>query len=257
MSTHSDGAQSPSARDWHLSALLFGGIGLLVGGVIGFVAGGWASCAPSEACEFKADLAGALGTWVGGLGTIGALIFAVRAFRSEEASRRQEERDRLVAERLRREEAELARAEVQRQRAEEADRDRQAADELERQANLITIRWQVGGTFGPPQNRHANELRAFVLNGASTTSIHHVTGESATYGSLGSKHTVRPGESLAREYRFRPFGNDGDAVPIPADEQGWLSSLAEEVTIEFEMNGQRWTRRGSEPVERLDATRDA
>lgn len=55
-------------------------IGVLVGGVLGWLTGSWTSCASSSACELRVNSVEALGTWVGGLGTVGALLYAAREF---------------------------------------------------------------------------------------------------------------------------------------------------------------------------------
>ena len=49
---------------------------------LGWALGTWSTCR-GGACSFDPDLFGALGTWVGGLGTIGALIFAGRQLRAD------------------------------------------------------------------------------------------------------------------------------------------------------------------------------
>lgn len=230
--------------------LAWGSVGVLLGIVVGFVAGGYLACAPSESCEFKADLAGALGTWIGGLGTIGALVFAVVAFRNEEAARRRDEQARIEAEAARQVEAAAAR--------EEAAREREAAAEarqreLERQtsdARRVRIGAQIGGTTGDT----LTEFRAYVRNGTSTVLAHHVTGVSEEFGSLGYEHTLEPGGVLSQRFRGLTISRR-PAIQLPADKDArdeWLQEQIELVDITFEMHGKRWTRRGTGPVELAD-----
>lgn len=62
-------------------------IGVLIGIAIGWAAGSWTACASGPGCEIRVDSISALGTWVGGLGTVGALIYGVRAFRADVSER--------------------------------------------------------------------------------------------------------------------------------------------------------------------------
>lgn len=229
-------SRSRLQRHWRGLASALGGA--LVGLVIGFAAGGYLACAPSIQCEFRADLAGALGTWVGGLGTIGAVVFAIIAFRSEEASRRREEQARFdEAERERN--VELERRIAERQAL-------QQKRELERRdANLVSIAWEFGGGV----NATITELRLVVTNGASATSVHHLRGRSIDYGKIGEAHTVKAGDSHRRIYKFGAFGRDGDPIPMPDSLPTWLREYAETVTISFEMYGRRWRRKGTSAVE--------
>lgn len=63
-------------------------IGVVAGFVIGWGVGSWTACAPGPGCEVRVNAIGALGTWVGGLGTVGALIYGVRTFRDDAAERK-------------------------------------------------------------------------------------------------------------------------------------------------------------------------
>ncbi|WP_144855488.1 hypothetical protein [Marihabitans asiaticum] len=63
-------------------------IGVVAGIVIGWGMGSWTACAPGPGCEVRVNAIGSLGTWVGGLGTVGALIYGVRTFRDDAAERK-------------------------------------------------------------------------------------------------------------------------------------------------------------------------
>lgn len=63
-------------------------IGALVGLVIGWVLGGWTACSDGPGCEVRADIVTAVGTWVGGLGTFGTLLYGVVKFRGDSAEQR-------------------------------------------------------------------------------------------------------------------------------------------------------------------------
>lgn len=80
----------------------------------------------------------AVGTWVGGLATVGALVWAVRVFRSE---RRLSEREQAEKERAKAEEQE------EQKRVERAAADAAASSAIER-ASLVSIRVVSGGAHG-------------------------------------------------------------------------------------------------------------
>lgn len=64
--------------------------GLAVGGTVGWWIGSLAACVDAGVqCSVSVDAVAALGTWVGGLGTVAAVMFAAASFRRE----RQMERD--------------------------------------------------------------------------------------------------------------------------------------------------------------------
>ena len=126
--------------DHHWRSLLVGVAGVLLGGSVGWWAGSATACVR---CQANAAGIEALGTWVGGLGTVAAVGFAVIAFRSEEQSRRDLERKLLTT------------------RQEQAEHDH-------REAEQVSISFAVGSSAGD----RATELRAQVTNHTSTTDIY-------------------------------------------------------------------------------------
>lgn len=245
MSTHDEGAHGPSARDWRLSAFLYAGMGLLIGGVLGFIAGGWASCAPGAACEFKADLAGALGTWVGGLGTIGALVFAVRAFRSEEAARRRDEQVKIEAEAARRVEAMAARAAADRERERQETELERELERDQRRADKIRIDVAI-------MLRADDQVRGMlvrVINDNVTTPVHSLGGRFEGLGPIDHVDVLGPSEVHPK--KFDVFSHRRwPELPAPSKEleDDWRAEKIEGVTVSFDLNGRRWVKRGRLPA---------
>lgn len=202
--------------------------GLVVGGTIGWWAGSFTACA-SGGCQVRVDSIGALGTWVGGLGTIAAVLAAVVAFKGEEDARREE----------------IAR--LGRTRREQMDRD-------EEEANRIVVSAQINSTAVYSQVRSVTEFTIAVANNARTSTAHDLTAFSSEWGQIArgcrldsnarpvSKH-VRLGSDRGNQ-RPEPF-------PEPQDHAAWSKEVVEGVTIDFEMNDQRWRRVGNTPVERV------
>ena len=215
-----------SQRAWidrHWRSLLFGVIGLLLGGVVGWWAGSATAC---QSCQANTAGIEALGTWVGGLGTVAAVGFAVVAFRSEEQSRRDLER-RLLSTRREQDEQDLA------------------------EAQQITISFSVGSTFG---NGDATELRAQVRNGTSSTEMYKLSGAHSEYGTIGYRHVLKAGDTYTQNYLFGHMNAARPAsVPVPVGpaKQQWLHDHLDNIDITFELRDKRWRRRGDQLVEEI------
>lgn len=244
-----DPALHASDQSWlqrHWRELAWTGVGILIGLVAGFISGGYLACAPSESCEFKADLAGALGTWVGGLGTIGALVFAIIAFRSEEASRRRDEQSRIEAEAARRVEAAEVLAEAERERVAQEQARRREIDRDRTVANKVT-------TDAIINSHTANEIMMFsviVRNRSTNTPVHGLGGELAGWGPLDYLETLAPGQSHSKVHQLG-FGRSRASMPMPAPEDrvAWRDEVLQQLTISFDLNGRRWEKRGTAPAE--------
>ncbi|MBB1513781.1 hypothetical protein H5399_14400 [Tessaracoccus sp. MC1627] len=62
--------------------------GFAAGGALGWWAGSFATCAAAAVqCQASVDAIAAVGTWVGGLGTVGAVIYAAATLRRDEQLR--------------------------------------------------------------------------------------------------------------------------------------------------------------------------
>lgn len=151
--------------DQHWRSVAFGVAGVLIGGVAGWWAGSATACA-SEGCEANAAAIKALGTWVGGLGTVAAVAFAVVAFRSEEASRR---------------EMEL------RLHSTEEENEKRARNE----ASQVRVHILIGSTDGTG----ITEVRVRVSNGTNTTTAYKVEGKHQEFGRLAMVHRIDAGKS--------------------------------------------------------------
>lgn len=68
------------------STILVGGSGVLAGLCLGWLLGGYTSCRSTTfGCEIRVDIVEAVGTWIGGLGTIMAVIYAALTLRAHKA----------------------------------------------------------------------------------------------------------------------------------------------------------------------------
>ena len=206
--------------DHHWRSLLFGVAGVLLGGVVGWWAGSATACVH---CEANAAGIEALGTWVGGVGTVAAVGFAVIAFRSEEQSRRDLERQLLTT------------------RREQLEHDRKEAEQ-------VTISFMVGSTVAGDQ---ATELRAQVTNGTSTSEVYKLSGEHDDFETIGFEHTLGPGKTYTQSYMF---GHMNARRPTPVklppndDRPEWLNQHKNKIQIRFELRDREWTRRGDSPI---------
>jgi hypothetical protein len=220
----------------------------LVGLVVGFIAGGYLACSPASACEFKADLAGALGTWVGGLGTIGALVFAVIAFRSEEESRRRDEHARIRAEAARQVEAAAARDEAARVREERAEIARREIERDKSQARRVLATIQIGANSA---NRILT-VHLDIYNGTDAIPIHKLGGTVEGLGPIEYRETLGPGEHHRQHFNRGSLSGSLDPawqMPSEADRPTWERDQTQKVMMSFELNGRRWKKQGARPPE--------
>lgn len=102
---------------------------LFVGWALGWVVGSRAACGPGwAACTFDAALFGAVGTWLGAAGAIGAVVYAAAQLRSEihkQAAAQQEREDNQQA------------RDEQRENDREAREQRREAREMEQQRIML------------------------------------------------------------------------------------------------------------------------
>jgi hypothetical protein len=214
------------AAHWRVVLGVFGG--LLAGAVIGWVLGSYSACRDSG-CKVRVDSVEAIGTWVGGLGTIAAVLAAVVAFRSEEAARRAQEL-RLM----------LTRVEQEQQ------------DRL--QVEQVLPRARVRMTVGDSGERYVLNFDLGVVNNTNTTNAYKVRWESARYGKFRERPKLAPSEHWKERITLggeSPSGPRPRRMPAPANLDAWEADMVTDVTIEFEMNGQRWRRIGFQPPELL------
>jgi hypothetical protein len=197
--------------------------GLLVGVAIGWWAGSFTACSRStNGCETRVASIEALGTWVGGLGTVAAVMFAAVTFRNEERSRREAER---------------------RSRMTQLERERLDQDEAEQ----VSIRCQIGSFTA----ERVTEVRVHVHNGTNSTPLYKLRGRLERFGNLNTKHELEAGKTATKSFPMGYMGTTLPAVPVPLDERDeWLADLTSKVVIVFEMNGEKWMRTGNGPIER-------
>jgi hypothetical protein len=86
-------------------------------------------------------------------------------------------------------------------------------------------------------------MNVTVQNGANSTPVHQLTGEVPGIGPLATAHTIPPGHDATTT--FHDTAGPVGQIPKDEDPEVWAASLAETVTIRFEMNGLRWTRTGN------------
>lgn len=215
-----------SGRTWvdqHWRSLLSGAIGILLGGIVGWWAGSASAC---ERCQANTAGIEALGTWVGGIGTVAAVGFAVVAFRSEENSRRDLERRLLMT--------------------------RREQDEHDRlEAEKITIRFSVRSYLAGDL---ATALLAQIHNGTSTTDVFKLSGKHEDFGTIGFTHKLEAGQSYDQNFLFGHMnGARPDPLQLPSKDlmAAWIQDQVQKIEISFELGGKRWSRVGGNPVEEL------
>lgn len=233
------GEVSPSWLDTHWKTLAAAFFGLTVGAALGWWLGSWTSC--GDSCEPSVATIEAIGTWVGGLGTVGAVGFAVLAFRTEQRERRAAEQKRREEEHAEREKAaetlRLQTARSEQERAGILARDTTAAA-------LVTIECRYGSHDG----HHFTSIQFIKFNGVSESPAYNVDAIHDRFGPLGSRtHTLAAGEKET----FTVPGQLLTATPIevPNDFTAWQLEQANQVTLTFTLRGRRWQRRGSGLVE--------
>lgn len=197
---------------------------LLVGLVIGFWAGGFTSCA-GKGCEVRVDSMEALGTWVGGLGTIAAVIYAAAAFRHDHEKRAEAAHEEAVA-RKRKDLAEL------------------------RDAEQVTVRCQIGGSTPYPPNVQVTEFRVFVENGANTEPLFKLSGHVPGFGPLSREKRLEAGAQAVTQFR-KPRTPNMPFTILSGEERQYERARARQVSISFEMHNRLWRRIGDDPIEEV------
>jgi hypothetical protein len=210
-------------------------LGLAAGLSIGWLAGSFTACAETK-CEANTAAIEAAGTWVGGLGTIAAVLFAVNQFRAEQRHR--------VEERMRRE-VEERQAEQAAAAADQAEEDRVRAE-----ADMVVIRARIRTTTGDD----VTGIGVLVENQATRTSIYKLKGTVLGYGPIAEAREVLPGHS-SDSTDYGRAGSSTEKLPVrltdEAARRAFIQSLTAVVSITFEMNDRRWRRVGNDPVELL------
>ncbi|MFC5266263.1 hypothetical protein ACFPJ1_29465 [Kribbella qitaiheensis] len=208
---------------------------LAVGLIIGWWAGSYTACSQAK-CHVRVDAIEAAGTWVGGLGTMAAVLFAINAFQAEQRNRLEEQlrRDR---------EEHLAVVAALADAQEEEHRARADAELV-----IIDARIRVSDAS------HVMGVAVVVRNHSNATSIYKLSGEIVGYGPIPPEHEVPAGRwSYPADYGSA--GTATDQLPTPLAGEGddarraFEQNLRARVTITFEMNDRRWRRAGNDPVE--------
>lgn len=201
-------------RHWfeaNWSRILWLGIGTLSGLVLGWWGGSFTACSQSESgCEVRVQAIEAVGTWVGGLGTVLAVGAAVVAFRSEEESRRVNEY-RIAA----REKAALSRT---------------ISD-----AQSVS----VTATVGAWSDETVSELKFLVKNGSGSTDAYNIVLTHRLFHTILTSHRVEAGSEITGRVRLDPT----EKISLAAREV-WIRDQIADTRLEFEMSGIRWERIG-------------
>lgn len=198
--------------------LLVSAVGLLcLAG--GFVIGNWAACT-GEACSFDVDLFGALGTWIGGAGTVLALGFAGLQLSGDMEERaRSRQRDEAAA--------------------------RKAFERAVEDAQRVRLRISMDTRTG--NDSVGLGATALVVNDSNTAPAFGVLGHAHCLGQVRAKK-IPPREHGAR--RSKNF----NAERVPQPEGGWEAweqQQLEQSWLEFEQNGYRWRRDGAEAARHI------
>ncbi|MFC7490052.1 MULTISPECIES: hypothetical protein [unclassified Knoellia] len=195
-------------------------LGLAVGVAGGFWWGSYAgACYDDSSCTVRWDAVSAVGTWVGGLGTIAAVLVAARTFQGEEKARRRAARR-----------AALTAAERQN----------------EDQKNAALIR--VGTSVGSYTRSHITELRFAVHNDSTENPVFKVRLQNKEWGIDAQVcHRLDAGHGNTYQVKFG-FNSGRESPSVPEDDrQAWLDQILEATIMSFEMNDRVWTRRGQSP----------
>lgn len=194
---------------------------LLAGIAIGWWAGSFTACA-GKGCEVRVDSIEALGTWVGGVGTIAALYWAG-------ASHRQREEERREAE---------ARAKLTAQ---------EQQDLYESEAEEVVLSVHFGGGTA----MIADLVRFRVKNNAIKTPIYKVVCVVEGWPRVAEVREIGPGALGEFEYKT---SNAKGKLPAPVAAPmrvKWQDDLLAIMTVTWTMNGIRWTRTANGPVKRV------
>ncbi|TQM63730.1 hypothetical protein [Humibacillus xanthopallidus] len=210
--------QTRQGRHW--GALTWGLLGLAVGLAAGLWWGSYAgACIGSDQCSSRWDAVGAVGTWVGGLGTIAAVLVAARAFLLEDHLRRKAEQETAS------------------QRAESAAVEFAAAQ-------LITIE----AMFGSWSAEVINEVRVQVRNATSQTPVYKVHLRVPKLGREFEVHSIEGGDVRPFSHHMYPGSGYPSIVVKDEDREEWIQQLIETCSMTFEMNDRHWSRVGTQPA---------
>lgn len=210
-------ASPPSKRAVRISVLALLAwiiVAVVAGFAVGWLAGSYTACA-SDGCKARVDSIGAIGTWVGGLGTVAAVLAAVAAFRSEEAARDRTEHQRRMT---------------------DLDQARLAGDE----ASQVRVTCDI-------ESSTADKVRGLsvsVTNGATATPLYKLRGTLEGYGQLKEEHTLKAGVTSTSRFAMGYRGTRAADVVPKADRELYIADRLADVTVRFEMNGRRWTKKG-------------
>lgn len=198
-----------------------GWIATLIGLLVGLILGVWtatsiASCAGSNACTVSWDGVSALGTWVGGLGTVVAVLVAARTFQHQQN---------------------LAEREANVQRAEALQASRALAEDAARVA--VRVR---------PLSSSAGVLDSVLLsveNGSHGRTIFDVSVEADWLAQPWKLAVMK-----AKDDRTQTVGMEEKGISMESS-QRHVTEMRRTAVISFVMDGMKWRRIGDAPPETL------
>lgn len=197
--------------DRHSAHLGWAVTGLVIGAVVGWWAGSFTACVAGPACEVRVGSIEAAGTWVGGLGTVAAVLAAVAALRLDRETREAEARlASLTA--------------------------RQRELHLTADANRLLIQWQVNHWQG---QRLLGAVLS-VTNRSDETPIYRVQATSPLGAPLRAR-LLKPGATEQVDVDLR---NRKGPVPDLADKSAFETEQLAQVLVYFKMNGRYWRKGG-------------
>ncbi|MFI5732335.1 hypothetical protein ACIA49_19595 [Kribbella sp. NPDC051587] len=215
-----------SVADWvgrHASRLGWALLALVVGLSVGWWAGSFTACAQDK-CHARTDAIEALGTWVGGLGTVAAVMFAIVGYRSEERARREDEQTRI--------------------REQIARDDEKLADQRRTEARLVAQAQDVHLKQGPVTwsngDGRLESILCSVTNGTAGMSIYKVR--------------VPDDGALVTSSPVLAAGEATDSFKVPNDvgDEVTAEGLLSKVTFSFVMEGRSFRRVGRERTALVD-----
>jgi uncharacterized membrane protein len=212
--------------DWlsmHWRVVLGVFAGFLAGACGGWVLGSYTACADAG-CKVRVDAVEAVGTWVGGLGTIAAVLAAVVAFRGEDSARRELQARRLDGQ--------------------------QAARDWERaEAEQVRLSAQIGAIMVVGGIRCVTEFRVTVRNSTNESVAYKVRGGSPKWGALDPQSRLEPASAVTTRISLLGRRPRGEPLAVPADILDWELQMVALIAITFQMHGRQWKRTGHYPVE--------
>lgn len=174
------------------------------------------ACRDDSSCAARWDGVGAVGTWVGGLGTIAAVLIAARAFQGEERARRREARRAAMS---------------------------QTQRELEdrKEAELVRLETMVGGY----NHEYINQMRFTVRNESNETPAFKVRIRYDPWGiDALIEHKLEAGKVTQYSVDFGGSSGRSSIAMTPAEHAIWARSILIDARLFFEMNDRQWMRIG-------------